>query len=130
MAVVNEGIYKNEDIISVYSFTHYNLLVTRNRFLLISVRNEEYSVKCDIRFENCMEMHIIQKEDGNVDLCFTCLKQAGFSGSFYFSNSTLFGMQLEEKKIPIGKGHAALRVADMLCEIIEKEMINHDNCKF
>ncbi len=52
MAVVNEGIYKNEDIISVYSFTHYNLLVTRNRFLLISVRNEEYSVKCDIRFEN------------------------------------------------------------------------------
>ena len=39
-------------------------------------------------------------------------------------------MQLEEKRIPIGNGHAALRVAEMLSEIIEKEMINHDNCKF
>ena len=130
MAIVNEGEYKNEDIISVYSFTHYNLLVTRNRFLLISVRNKEYTVKCDIRFENCIEIHTIQNEDGSIELCLICMKQTGFSRSFYFGNSTLFSMQLEEKRIPIGNGHAALRVAEMLSEIIEKEMINHDNCKF
>lgn len=117
--------YADEDIISVYSFTNHSLIVTRNRFLLIAVHEGSYSVKCNILFE---ELVTIRKQvERNVELWFICMNRGTlFQKPNDFSP---FGLRFEEKKIKIGRGHSASRVADMLCEIIEKEITHHDGCR-
>lgn len=128
LAIVDHCEYCNEDIISVYSFTHYNLIVTRNRFLLIAVDHRDYSVKWNIRFEDCLTMNERHKEDGRVELVVTCLQSTGLFESSNFSAGNPFGLHFVEKRISIGKGHSASRVADMLKEIIETEMAHHNTC--
>ena len=116
--------YADEDIISVYSFTNHSLIVTRNRFVFVAVDQE---VKCNILFEDFVAMREKVEEDC-VELCFVCMNHGNL---FQTSQDGMpFALSFVEKKIVIGRGHSASRVAGMIGEIIEKEIANHDNSKY
>lgn len=127
LAVVGQCGYCNEDILSVYSFNYFELIVTRNRFMFISKGTKEYAVKCDIRFEDCIGIHEKHNQDESIDLCFTCMKNVTLFGNSNFSTGNPFGLRFVEKRIHIGKGHSASRVAVMICDILEKEIAHHNS---
>lgn len=127
LAVVDQCTYCNEDILSVYSFTHRELIVTRNRFMFIKTDNEEYVIECSIRFEDYISVHEKHNQDESIDLCFTCMKNVTLFGNSGFSTGNPFGLRFVEKHVHIERDHSASRLAAMLCEIIKKEIAQHNN---
>ena len=124
LATVDYCKYANEDLLSVYTFNSYNLLVTRNRFLLVDI-NTNNTVIINVRFDEVIAIR--EKEvDGYLNLCFICIHRGKL---FQNSRGNPFSLQFEEKTIVIGRKPSANRITTMLKGIIEKEIVNHNSRK-